>query len=137
MDNISPERRSANMRAIRSKNTSPEMVVRRLLHQMGYRFRLHRKDLPGKPDIVLPKYRTVIFVHGCFWHQHPDPDCKDARLPKSNPDYWLPKLERNRVRDLEHQIKLENEGWNVVVIWACETKLKHSPALVEKLKNTL
>src|SRR5260221_9042466 len=99
-DKISVARRSENMRRIKSKGMKPELAVRSLIHSMGYRFRLHRKDLPGKPDIVLPRLKEVIFIHGCFWHQllHPDPSCKDARLPKSNLEYWIPKLERNRER---------------------------------------
>ena len=109
------------MRAIRSKDMKPEMRVRRLAHGMGYRFRLHRKDLPGKPDLVFPSRRAVIFVHGCFWHQHPAPSCKEARLPKSNLDYWKPKLERNQTRDAAHSAALEAGGWRVLVIWECET----------------
>lgn len=109
------------MRAIRSKDMKPEMRVRRLAHAMGYRFRLHRKDLAGKPDLVFPSRRAVIFVHGCFWHQHPDPSCKDARLPKSNLEYWKPKLERNQRRDTQNQAELEGGGWRVLVIWECET----------------
>ena len=89
--------RSANMRAIRSKGMRPELAVRSLVHKLGYRFRLHRKDLPGKPDLVFPSRRKVIFVHGCFWHSHQG--CKAAHIPKSNLDYWIPKLERNRARD--------------------------------------
>jgi DNA mismatch endonuclease (patch repair protein) len=96
MDILTPERRSSNMRAIRSKDMQPELMVRRLVHKLGYRFRLHRKDLPGKPDLVFASRRKVIFVHGCFWHSH---DCKAAHIPKSNAEYWEPKLERNRVRD--------------------------------------
>lgn len=110
------------MRSIRSKDMKPEMAVRRLAHRMGYRFRLHRKDLPGKPDLVFPSRRAVIFVHGCFWHQHPDLDCKDARPPKSNVDYWQPKLARNRARDAESITALETQGWRVLVVWECQTK---------------
>lgn len=100
---------------------APEMRVRRLAHALGYRFRLHRKDLPGKPDLVFPARRCIIFVHGCFWHQHPDPACRDARPPKSNQAYWLPKLSRNVARDQEHIARLEALGWRVLVIWECET----------------
>ena len=95
------------------------MVVRRLLHAMGYRYRLHRKDLPGKPDIVLPGHRTVIFVHGCFWHSH---DCPKGLPPKSNLDYWLPKLEQNASRDKRKIEQLRSLGWHVVVIWQCELR---------------
>lgn len=112
--------RSENMRRIRSKNTNPEMVVRRLIHGMGYRYRLHRKDLPGKPDLVFPARKAVIFVHGCFWHQHSDPTCKLAHTPKSNQEYWLPKLERNKVRDTLHYAQLSGLGWRVIVLWECE-----------------
>ena len=89
---------------------------------MGYRYRLHRKDLPGKPDLVFPGRRKIIFVHGCFWHQHADPSCKVARRPKSNLGYWLPKLERNAVRDIENRERLSELGWDVLVIWECEVK---------------
>jgi DNA mismatch endonuclease, patch repair protein len=108
------------MAAVRSKDTQPEMLVRRLLHSMGYRYRLHRSDLPGKPDIVLPGRRKVIFVHGCFWHQHEG--CKSSHLPKSNSSYWLPKLERNRARDAEHLKVLSANGWEHLVLWECELK---------------
>ncbi|MBI1265271.1 MAG: DNA mismatch endonuclease Vsr [Alphaproteobacteria bacterium] len=121
-DKLSPERRSRNMAAIRSGGMKPEMIVRRLAHAMGFRYRLHRKDLPGKPDLVFGPRRKVIFVHGCFWHQHSDPACKIARRPKSNGGYWAPKLERNVQRDAENQAALENAGWRVLTIWECETK---------------
>lgn len=120
MDIYTREKRSEVMSKIRGKNTTPERKVRSLLHSLGYRFRLHRKDLPGKPDIVLPKYKAVIFVHGCFWHRHPSPECKLARLPKSRQEFWLPKLNRNRERDLDQQQKLVDLGWRVLVIWECE-----------------
>ena len=119
-DKISPERRSANMRAIRSKDMKPEMLVRKLVHSMGYRYRLHRKDLPGKPDLVFGPRRKVIFVHGCFWHQHSAKDCKITRKPKSNTNYWLPKLERNVKRDKERRDVLKKNGWGVLVVWECE-----------------
>jgi DNA mismatch endonuclease (patch repair protein) len=112
--------RSENMRRIRSKGMRPELAVRRLLHKMGYRFRLHRKDLPGKPDVVLVSRRKVIFVHGCFWHSHPG--CKAAHMPKSNLAYWNPKLARNRERDAESIRALSAFGWKSMVIWECETK---------------
>lgn len=110
------------MAQIRSKNSKPEMIVRRLLHGLGYRYRLHAKDLPGKPDLVFPKYRAVIFVHGCFWHQHPKPGCKDAVLPKSRLEYWLPKLQRNQSRDAANIQALEQMGWRVLTVWECGTK---------------
>ena len=114
------EQRSRNMSAIKSKNTKPEIKVRKLLHAMGYRFRLHRKDLPGSPDIVLPKYKTVIFVHGCFWHRHEN--CKYASTPKTRKEFWESKFKANVKRDKEIQDKIKNLDWRSVVIWECETK---------------
>lgn len=107
------------MRAIRSKDTGPELRVRRLAHRLGYRYRLHRADLPGKPDLVFPGRRKVIFVHGCFWHCHPG--CRYARKPKTRLDYWLPKLERNVQRDKDCLEKVTVAGWQTLVIWECET----------------
>lgn len=121
-DTVTPKRRSEIMSGIRSKGMKPEMVVRRLLHSMGYRYRLHRKDLPGKPDLVFPSRRKVIFVHGCFWHQHAGPGCGIVRVPKSNREYWLPKLERNVARDAEHRKRLRDLGWESLVIWECEVR---------------
>ncbi len=114
------EQRSRNMSAIKSKNTKPEIKVRKVLHSMGYRFRLHSKDLPGSPDIVLPKYKTVIFVHGCFWHRHEN--CKYASTPKTRPEFWNKKFKENIKRDSEIQDKIKNLDWRSVVIWECETK---------------
>ena len=114
------EQRSRNMSAIKSKNTKPEIKVRKLLHSMGYRFRLHSKDLPGSPDIVLPKYKTVIFVHGCFWHRHEN--CKYASTPKTRKEFWNKKFTENKKRDSEIQEKIKNLDWRSVVIWECETK---------------
>lgn len=129
MDTLSPEQRRRTMAAVKSWNTKPEIVVRGILHKAGFRFRLYRKDLPGRPDVALPKYRTVIFVHGCFWHQHPG--CKHASKPGTRQDYWLPKLERNIERDKKHTSELDALGWNVLVVWECETKDK--AAVSEKL----
>jgi DNA mismatch endonuclease, patch repair protein len=112
--------RSANMRAIRSEGMRPEMAVRKLVHNLGFRFRLHRRDLPGNPDLVFPAKRKVIFVHGCFWHSHEA--CKVAHLPKSNLNYWIPKLERNQTRDAKNLLLLKELGWRVLVVWECETK---------------
>ena len=114
------EQRSRNMSAIKSKNTKPEIKVRKVLHSMGYRFRLHTKDLPGSPDIVLPKYKTVIFVHGCFWHRHEN--CKYASIPKTRQEFWNKKFKENIKRDSEIQDKIKNLDWRSVVIWECETK---------------
>lgn len=121
-DPLNPAERSARMARVRGKDTKPEMHVRRLVHALGHRYRLHRRDLPGAPDLVFPKARKIIFVHGCFWHRHPDSDCKLARLPKSRLDFWLPKLERNRARDAENVAKLKDLGWEVLVVWECEIK---------------
>lgn len=126
-------RRSANMSRIRSNDTKPEMVVRRLAHSLGYRFRLHRKDLPGKPDLVFPARRKVIFVHGCFWHQHPE--CREGRMPGTNRDYWVPKLTRNIDRDSSAQSALTELGWQAIVIWECETT--NLKALSSRLRTFL
>ena len=117
-DIYSRKRRSDIMGRIVSKDTLPEVKVRSVLHRMGYRFRIHRKDLPGKPDIVLPKWKTIVFVHGCFWHGH---DCCEGHIPKTNSSYWAPKLERNRKRDLENAEKLDKLGWKRIVVWECQT----------------
>jgi DNA mismatch endonuclease (patch repair protein) len=120
MDRLSKEQRSLLMSKIRSKDTKPEMVVRKWLHANGYRFRLYRRDLPGVPDIVLPKYKLVIFVHGCFWHRHEG--CKIANTPKSRIEYWINKLANNVRRDVLNFNELKNKGWNVCVVWECEVK---------------
>ena len=121
------------MGRIRAKNTKPEVAVRSMLHRNGYRFRIHRKDLPGKPDIVLSKYKTVIFVHGCFWHQHRG--CKRATIPKSNNDYWIPKLEKNKKKDKRYKFLLKKLGWNVMTIWECE--INNSEKLGRKIRDFL
>lgn len=108
------------MSRIRSRDTSPELAVRRLAHRLGYRFRLHRRSLPGAPDLVFPARRKVIFVHGCFWHQHDDPNCADSRRPTSNEAYWHPKLTRTIARDTANLEALRELGWDPLVIWACE-----------------
>ncbi|MHC8345550.1 very short patch repair endonuclease [Pseudomonas sp. RT6P73] len=119
-DIVTAEHRSKIMSMIKGKNTKPEMVVRSVCHEMGLRYRLHRKDLPGKPDLVFPKHRLCIFVHGCFWHRHPG--CKYAYTPKSRLDFWLPKLARNVERDLATQQALHALGWRVAIVWECHTK---------------
>lgn len=121
MDKLTPEQRRRAMSAVRSANTTPELAVRSFLHRAGFRFRLHRKDLPGRPDIVLPKRRLAIFVHGCFWHQHPG--CRRATVPASRQGYWLVKLARNVHRDGVNVTALEKLGWRVLVVWECETKV--------------
>lgn len=123
--------RSRNMRAIRSKNTKPEIQIRQYLHAAGFRFRLHRKDLPGHPDIVLPKYRAVILVHGCFWHGH---DCHLFKVPSSRKDFWLEKIGANRLRDVRTVEKLSEMGWRVLTIWECALKgrLRYKPEKLTK-----
>lgn len=133
MDNHTPEQRCKNMAAVKSKNTKPEMLIRKLLHSLGYRFRLHRKDLPGNPDIVLPKHKTVIFINGCFWHQHEG--CKHASVPQTNTEFWQKKLSSNVERDKRNYIALKDLGWNVVIIWECEVKgaIDNTEELKERL----
>lgn len=118
MDKITKERRSWNMSKIKSKDTKPELKVRKILYKLGYRFRLHRKDLPGKPDIVLPKYKLAIFVNGCFWHRHNN--CNEASRPKSNSEFWENKLNKNVERDLKKYQLLRDNNWKVIVFWECE-----------------
>jgi len=121
------------MKKVRSKNTKPEMQVRRLVYGMGYRYRLHRSDLPGKPDIAFIGRRKVIFVHGCFWHGH---DCPSGRkIPKTNTSYWIQKLRRNQERDIQHRTQLQNEGWEVLVVWECQ--LKNIELLSQRIHNFL
>ena len=132
-DIISKEKRSWNMSRIKGKNTKPERIVRSVLHRMGYRFRLHRKDLPGKPDIVLPKYRTVIFVHGCFWHRHKG--CKYAYTPKSRVDFWKKKFKENVKRDKKKREELVKAGWKIVIVWEC--RLRNSDKLKEYLHRIM
>lgn len=122
------------MSKIRSKNTKPEIILRSALHQHGYRFRIHKKDLPGKPDIVLPKHNTVIFVHGCFWHYHED--CREGRIPDTNSKFWKEKLSKNVERDKRHQKQCKDLGWRVMVVWECEIE-HHFSDIIIKIKNTL
>jgi len=133
MDRLTPSQRSALMSKVRGKNTRPEERVRSILHRLGFRFRLHRKDLPGTPDIVLPKYGTVIFVHGCFWHRHPA--CKKASMPQTNKEFWEAKLARNVERDRENAEALRRLGWKVLVVWECE--LKNPEILSVRLQREL
>lgn len=128
-----PETRSRTMRAVKSANTAPELAVRKLLHNAGYRFRLHRKDLPGKPDIVFPARKKAVFVHGCFWHGH---DCKrGSNKPKSNTAYWAPKIERNMARDRRNIAALAELGWKAFEVWECE--LKDPERLLKRLAKFL
>lgn len=119
-DTVDPKRRSEIMGRIRSKNTAPEMAVRRAAHSLGYRFRIHRRDLPGRPDLVLPGRSAAIFVHGCFWHRHQG--CQDCSEPKTRREYWEPKFAGNVARDAAAQAQLKEAGWRVLVIWDCETR---------------
>ena len=122
------------MSLVRGVDTKPEMLVRRLVHRMGYRYRLHVRLLPGQPDMVFPSRGKIIFVHGCFWHRHPKATCKMARMPKSRLDFWRPKLEQNRQRDLRVQGKLRRLGWRILVIWECGVG---SPHLADRIKRFL
>jgi len=119
MDTLTPLQRSEQMRRVRSNNTKPELVVRKVIHGMGFRFRLHARDLPGTPDIIMPKHKLAIFVHGCFWHRH-GKRCRLTRMPKSHIEYWKPKLERNRSRDIQNRRKLRAQHWRVLVLWECQ-----------------
>jgi DNA mismatch endonuclease (patch repair protein) len=132
VDVVDKKTRSRMMSGIRGKNTKPELQVRKSLHAGGFRFRLHVKELPGKPDLVLPKHRAVIFVHGCFWHRHQG--CKFAVLPKSNSEFWARKLDSNRERDLLHGQQLSSLGWRVFTIWECEVDELHLAQLANALK---
>jgi DNA mismatch endonuclease (patch repair protein) len=116
VDVVSPEVRSRMMSGIRAKNTKPEILVRRALHALGFRYRLHDRKLPGHPDIVLPRYGAVVFIHGCFWHGH---DCRLFKVPATRPEFWLPKIERNRANDTKHQLMLAAMGWRIAVVWEC------------------
>ena len=120
MDNRTSEQRSTLMSRVKAKNTRPEIAVRRFLHGMGIRFRLHRADLPGRPDIVLPKHRTAVFVHGCFWHRHPG--CPRTTTPADRRDFWIAKFAANQRRDRKAIVRLRKAGWKVIVVWECETK---------------
>lgn len=133
MDKLDARRRSDNMRRIRSKNTKPEVMLRSLLHKQGYRFRIHRRDLPGNPDIVFPSRRKAIFVHGCFWHQHPG--CREGRLPGTRQEYWRPKLDKNTVRDASSILALRKLGWEVAVVWECE--LESATTVLRKVQDFL
>ena len=137
VDRLSKDQRSWNMSRIRSGGMKPEMAVRRLAHSMGFRYRLHRRDLPGKPDLVFPSRKKVIFVHGCFWHQHDDPDCKISRVPKSRIEYWGEKLSKNVMRDAAQRDLLEDIGWKTFVIWECQVKKWNESELCSVLRSFL
>jgi DNA mismatch endonuclease, patch repair protein len=131
-DTRSPEQRRRIMQAVKTANTGPEMIVRRMLHRAGYRYRLHVRHLPGKPDIVFPTRKKAIFVHGCYWHNH---GCRIGQPPKSRSEYWQPKLEANKNRDERNRNQLEELGWAVLTVWQCE--IKDSAALEERLRSFL
>ena len=130
-DTLTKKERSERMSRVRGRDTKPEMIVRRLVHRLGFRYRLHDRRLPGAPDLVFKARRKAIFIHGCFWHRHSDPACKLARMPKSKLDFWRPKLESNRQRDLRNQSELDAIGWKYLIVWECE--LGHREQLENKL----
>ncbi len=135
-DSLDPERRSANMAKIRSRDTGPEIAVRRAAHAAGLRFRLHRRDLPGTPDLVFPKARLAVFVHGCFWHRHAG--CSNCTMPKTRTDFWQAKFERNVSRDREARDRLSVLGWMSMIIWECETRRPATLAVpIEALRTTV
>ena len=142
MDKLSPEQRHKNMAAIRGKDTKPEMIVRKGLWRMGFRYRLNHKRLPGHPDLVLKKYRTCIFVNGCFWHGHnvditifENTDC--CKIPKTNREFWIEKIRRNKERDIEEQKRLAEMGWHCITVWECELKPSKREATLKSLAYTL
>ena len=132
VDNLSPKDRSRLMSRVRGKDTKPEMLVRRLAHSLGYRFRLHRRDLPGSPDLVFPNRKKVIFVHGCYWHRH---DCRKATTPKSNVEFWQKKFDDNVMRDQKNLDDLASRGWDAMVVWQCQTQ--QTDDLVDRLVDFL
>jgi DNA mismatch endonuclease (patch repair protein) len=134
MDIWSKEKRSLVMSKIRSKNTNPEKLLRSLLFKNGFRFRIHQVDLPGKPDIILPKYRTTIFVHGCFWHYHKS--CREGRIPDTNSKFWKEKLFKNVERDKKHKLALKKLGWGVIIIWECQIE-NHPDRVLKKITKRL
>lgn len=136
-DNLTPEQRSVRMSRIRAKDTTPELAVRKALHRLGFRFRLHRSDLPGSPDLVFPSRRKVVLVHGCFWHWHPDPCCPIAKVPKSRQDFWIGKLTRNRERDERTLASLEGLGWSPVTVWECQLRPKAQAMTIARIATFL
>lgn len=135
MDTLTRRERSKRMELIRGKNTKPELLVRKIARSLGHRFRLHAADLPGKPDLVFPKLKKIIFVHGCYWHRHPRQSCPLARLPKSKLHFWIPKLMENRERDLRNIAKLRRQDWGVCVVWECQ--LKNTSSLARRIERFL
>ncbi len=135
MDTISKEERSLVMSRIRSKDTKPELMIRSWLHKRGFRFRLHSESIPGHPDVVMKKHKTIIEVRGCFWHHHEG--CDEARVPKSNVRFWKEKLKRNMARDTKNEILWRDAGWNVVVVWACELKPKRREETLRRVERMI
>ncbi len=136
-DNVSKSHRSWNMAQIGSRNTKPELIVRSVIHRLGYRFTVNgpwNRDLPGRPDIVLPRMETIVFVHGCFWHRH---GCKDTSTPKTRTDWWMKKFDGNVARDRRNNRALRRDDWSVIVVWECQTKPKRLPSLVGRLERML
>lgn len=134
-DVVDAATRSRMMAGIRGKDTKPEMIVRRALHARGFRYRLHNRDLPGCPDLVFPKYRAVIFVHGCFWHGH---GCKVFKWPKTRPEFWREKIEGNRIRDRSAAARLKRQGWRVIRVWECQLRVRdRSPVVLEDIQRCL
>lgn len=131
-DNHSKEVRSMNMSHIRSKDTKPEIIVRSFLHRNGFRFRKNDKRYPGKPDIILPKYKTAVYINGCFWHMH---DCKNFVWPKSNTEYWTNKLINNKNRDKKYHDQMKEKGWKVIVVWECEINECRLNRLISEIKG--
>lgn len=134
-DVFSKEKRSWIMSRVKSKDTQPELLVRKFLHRQGFRFRLYRKDLPGKPDIILPKYRTAIFVHGCFWHGHKG--CSKANLPKTKTEWWKNKIDTNASNDIKNRKRLKKSGWRIIIIWQCDLKAKKIVGTLNKLTRSI
>ncbi|QGW66676.1 DNA mismatch endonuclease Vsr [Lysobacter soli] len=132
-DVLSPEARARNMRAIRARDTGPELLIRKALHRKGFRYRLHVRELPGTPDIVFPKFRAAVFVHGCFWHQH---HCSLFKLPSTRPDFWREKIARNALRDRDAREKLLADGWRIATVWECALKGRFRQG-VENVADTL
>ena len=137
MDNITKEQRSAVMSLVKSRDTKPEVLVRKFLHYCGFRFRLHDKNLPGKPDIVLRKYRTVVLIHGCFWHGHKSGRCRLARIPKSNIEFWKKKIIENAMRDQRNKKMLKKLGWHVIEVWECQLRKPILNRLAESIRRNV
>lgn len=135
MDNRTKEQRSFCMKRVRSKNTTPELIVRRFLHTNSFRYSLHNKKLPGKPDLTLAKYRTVVFVNGCFWHGHRN--CKNAKTPATNKKFWIDKIEKNRARDTRYRKELKDKNWKVLTVWECQLKKDKVEQILSSLANKI